>query len=1052
MTSIRIARIVRGLAAGAIVALVPSISVFAQEEAVEEIIVTGSLIKKESFDTSSPIEVMNSAEIAEQGTPSIGEIIRNSTFNYGVESVSNILGANPQLGSFTQADFRGLGPTSTLLLLDGKRTISRNLQTSYPQILIERIESLTDGGSALYGTDAVAGVLNLIPRKDFEGLEVQASNNSVTDGSWDETAYAFIGGSRGDRGGFVVALETREKDMMQFLDRPQYTLGAPSFSSTPWPGNFVVPNRTDATGTVVSRTQRRDPGCGLNNVPGATKKDGVLGKPQGTALASTTCLWEFGQNFTFQPNYESTTAVAIFDQEISDSFSVEGEFLVGRQNARDTGSPSNPGGRTGEMPVIPGEHPGNPYRAFIDLNNNGVFEAAGGDQLLYAQDADGDGIPDRDLTTVSAVNPYGDVILGGGGGVDPTQGIPFNEDVRIAAWRPVGYPLISGPSRTQLGRAGTGGGNFDQDSYRWSGQINYDMPDSSWSGFLRYTYNYVDFDGFGGAVESQSSIANGLTGDLVAYDPNIGKAREFWFNPFTTQNYQCVNRDCSGGNVQTDPDQINSTAVYDSVARYEPTNVKQTYHIAELIATGDLFELPAGPVSTAIGMTWEDYTWDVNYGGTYNSFDAFIGVGEPDYKESRETWAAIAELQVPILENDTIGRVEFDGSVRSQWVSDNSNADLDHTDYKVGMRWEVRDWVSLRGSFGTAFIAPTIPQLFDGNTQLGLSNTIDRFYTSTSGFLARTLGGNPNLEPEEADVYNIGVSFRLLDDDLNISFDWHDFDFQDRIIRPVPQEIVDAERDRAAAAGFCTIGATGACSQADANTNGIPDELEAWLASGMASDAIQRNSITGIIEVVDTDLINAQTMKWSGFDTNISYRFNSDEIPFVDADFGQFTVGLQATYVDAYDYTAVANGPEIHGAGKRNNNTAAVPAAPKWRAILRTAWTYDRHNVAIYGRYIDHLNNASAGEGFCAVSAFVLAVMEVTNPCVNQIGRYITWDMQYDLSLDGLVWGDRRSSVTLGLINAFDTDAKAISTLGGIETATYDPRGRIWYARITQQL
>jgi hypothetical protein len=192
-------------------------------------------------------------------------------------------------------------------------------------------------------------------------------------------------------------------------------------------------------------------------------------------------------------------------------------------------------------------------------------------------------------------------------------------------------------------------------------------------------------------------------------------------------------------------------------------------------------------------------------------------------------------------------------------------------------------------------------------------------------------------------------------------------------------------------------------------------------------------------------------MQWTGFDTSITYRFESDEIPYVDAEFGQFIVGVDATYADTYDYTAVANGPTVNGAGKRNEATAAVPAVPKWRANLRLGWNYDRHNVAVFGRYIDHLDGASAGEAFCSVAAGTLALMEVTNPCVDQIGRYMTWDMQYDLSLDGLVWGERRSSLALGLINAFDTQAKAINTLGGLDTSTYDPRGRIWYARFTQQ-
>jgi hypothetical protein len=176
---------------------------------------------------------------------------------------------------------------------------------------------------------------------------------------------------------------------------------------------------------------------------------------------------------------------------------------------------------------------------------------------------------------------------------------------------------------------------------------------------------------------------------------------------------------------------------------------------------------------------------------------------------------------------------------------------------------------------------------------------------------------------------------------------------------------------------------------------------------------------------------------------------------------------VEGTYVDTYDYNSAEGGPTIEGAGNRNNGVAAVPASPRWRANMRLGWNYDRHNVVVYGRYIDKIGEAygytglsapqasAASDPFCPASGVVSAasvVMGVTNGCPKHIGRYVTWDMQYDLTLDGLIWGERASSITVGLINAFDTDARALASLGGLETAVYDPRGRIWYARFTQQL
>jgi len=1031
----------------ALLTLTASPSAFAEEAgALEEIVVTGSYIRRDSFDTASPVDVMTTAQIEEQGTPNLGEILRNSTYNYGVESVTNILAANPQGGATPAANFRGLGTTATLTLLDGRRVPpgadGTSLSNLYPQIMVARVEALTDGAAALYGSDAVGGVLNIIPRKDYEGLEIRGGYNADTEGDWNEKSWSIIGGGNADRVSFVAAFEYRERDELQFFDRPQYSLGAASYSSTSWPGNFRVPIR-DATGggaitpnpAGVSGTIR-DPGCGLNN-DSTSKADGTRARRQGTALPAFTaaagrssCLWEFGENFNYQPNVDQYTGVTLFEYQFSDMIGFEAEILFNHLEVEDRGSPSNPGGRNSELPIIPGEHPGNPYRAFIDADIDGIFEPAGGDQLLFAQDANGDGLPDRG--PADALNPLGAVILGGGGGLDPAQGIPFNEDVGVSGFRPVGYPFF-GPSRSNSDGTGRGDADLDVSNFRWSGQLNFEVPESSWSGFLRYTYHDTVVEGPGGRTESLSAMSAGLRGELQVRDEATGGSRLTWFNPFTTQNFACVNRDCSGGVPQTDPNQINSPEIFDQIARFEPITFTTTLNVIDLIVTGDVFELPAGAVGLATGVGWNNVNYDVDSGATSNALDAYIGIGAPDFAEERDTYSAFAEVSVPIFDTDALGLFEFSGAVRQQWVEDNSEGDLDHTDYKAAFRWGVRDWLALRGSWSTSFIAPSLADLFDPVT-LGLSNVTDRFL-GTGAFIARTLGGTATLEPEEADVYNIGFSLRLLEDDLTISFDWKYFDFTDRIIRPIPQEIVDLDRDNALAAGF-TIDAPG---------------LDAWLASGMADPRIVRNAAnSNIIEVVRTDLLNAQTMEWKGFDASIGYRFDSAELPFTDADFGQFSIGLATTYVDEYNYTSRENGPVIIGAGKRNNGVAAVPASPKWRTNLRLGWDSGPHSVVIYGRHLSEIRQADKDDPFCPL-AFTNALMGATNPCPETLGTYLTWDAQYSIMLDGL-WGERSTNITVGLINAFDNNAEAMVTLGGLESAVYDPRGQIWYARFTQQL
>lgn len=121
----------------------------AAEGGLEEIIVTGSYIRRDSFEMSSPLDVVSSETLAQTGAAKIGETLYNQTFNFGVSRVQNFLGGGQLTdGTITTSNLRGLGGGATLNLMDGKRTLT-DANFSYPQMAIERIETLLDGASAL---------------------------------------------------------------------------------------------------------------------------------------------------------------------------------------------------------------------------------------------------------------------------------------------------------------------------------------------------------------------------------------------------------------------------------------------------------------------------------------------------------------------------------------------------------------------------------------------------------------------------------------------------------------------------------------------------------------------------------------------------------------------------------------------------------------------------------------------------------------------------------------------------------------------------------------
>ena len=189
-------------------------------------------------------------------------------------------------------------------------------------------------------------------------------------------------------------------------------------------------------------------------------------------------------------------------------------------------------------------------------------------------------------------------------------------------------------------------------------------------------------------------------------------------------------------------------------------------------------------------------------------------------------------------------------------------------------------------------------------------------------------------------------------------------------------------------------------------------------------------------------------MEWKGFDTSINYAFDADEIPYIGGDYGQFNIGLDATYIDAYDYTSFT-GKEIKGAGNRNYRVAAVPPTPRIKANARLAWSMNNHSVVLYGRYLHGLNNVRDGDPFSSTSPGTrgfFSLLGVTNPTPDRIASYTTWDLQYSVSLESFFDGE--TSVQLGVINAGDREPQPLVTLGGLETSLYDPRLRTFYARL----
>ena len=198
----------------------------------KEIVVTGTRIR--GAPPASPLIVVTQEEMQNAGHADLGEVARNILQNFnggqnpGVAGGGNQAGQN-NLNNSSALNLRGFGPDATLTLINGHRTaydaINQGVDISaIPVAAVERIEVMADGASALYGSDAVGGVANIILKRDFEGIDTSVQFGASTDGGNEKQQYSIVTGRRWASGGFMTALDYGKSTEIAARDR-SYTGG-----------------------------------------------------------------------------------------------------------------------------------------------------------------------------------------------------------------------------------------------------------------------------------------------------------------------------------------------------------------------------------------------------------------------------------------------------------------------------------------------------------------------------------------------------------------------------------------------------------------------------------------------------------------------------------------------------------------------------------------------------------------------------------------------------------------------------------------------------------
>ncbi len=812
----------------------------AQDEAADEIIVTGSFIrKKNQADLPSPLDTVASADITAIGAQNIADITQTLTINTGAQNNPDAFTQNATTGT-SNINLRGLGVGSTLVLLNGKRQVLSGSPTNdginfvdtaslVPLIAVDRVEILKDGASALYGSDAVAGVVNFITRENYDGILL--SGDYLThqgEGDYDEYNIQALVGKDFDRGSVLLAasylsrsaLTTEERRLSETLNDTS-ALGNPgAFFGLP----FAPP------GAPVF-----DPGCeaaGGTPLPASAATAAFLS--QGIGF----CGFDFGDFFNLVPEEDRFTGLVRGEVDLTDSIQWDAEFSYANNEAIRGNSPTF---------------------AFLQLGSSVI---PGADLAPLGIDANPFNIFPGSPTAV-----FFGRVSGNGGTVSPNV-------TESETWR----------FSTSLG-GDIGSGGWEISFTRASNDFTVSTEDTvtdrfqcSLSGFQ----SLPALPGITGGTDCSSANTNLTAGGVTV--PLAGT----FFNPFST----------SFSVAPNDP------AFLDFVVATQVRAYESELTVVEGFVSQELFDLPAGPLSVAVGAQYRDNDLSQQV-DELSAADAFgFLVGGRDFEGSQDVFGFFGEVSAPLTD-----WLDLQVAVRHERYGDAEGGST--TDPKIALLARPSDRLSLRGSYSTSFRAPSVFQQFGESTTL--QQVVDPL-NGTAFVAVRTLApedgaGNVTarpLVPEESRAFNFGASWEPVDG-LQLNVDYYNFDFSNVIISTAPQAILDADPTGAA------------ILRAPSPTNDGP------------------------ILQISNDFVNASSVETAGIDFSASWTIDQGAI-------GTFTPTFTGTYVLNYDIDDPQAG-FIDGEGQRNFTNFGSPT-PQLRFNAGINWVNGAHSANIFVRHI----------------------------------------------------------------------------------------------------
>ena len=974
-----------------------------------DIVVVGTRIEGARVTEALPVVVVNQDKLDAIGAVSGDELIRNIpqmgdvSFNPG----NNAQTSNAARGDVGSVNLRSLGVGNTLVLLNGRRIVthpaSQGLSdtgtvpvlsynsNAIPTTGLQRLEVLLDGAAALYGSDAVAGVVNTVLKDNYDGLRLQAQYGGAEGTHLREFQGNILAGKSFDRGNITVSLEYTDRAALRAEDQ-DFTASAnlrPLFADNPdfaaslvpdaratrgaWPALMVpvtggrprrgTTNLTTAAGAFTVRPTR------LGGCTQALTADLCL---VNTALATNNAFrdlrYDAAIDTTVMPSVKRYNAFANGHYDLSDNLTLFGEFGYYRSDTVRI-----------QPPVI------NLNQIWIPASNYyNPFGAVGSPNRLPG------------LTNV------------------PDAGLPvLLTTYRFVDTGPQTVKVSGEQLRGLIGVRGEAAG------FKWDSAFVYSEAS---------------------AVDSSLAVrSSALQKSLALATPDA-------YNPF---NGGCIDTLSFGDCTPS------SQTALDAITFELRRRSKTTLTMGDFRASrADLFALPGGDVGMAFGVEVRRETQrddrDSAVDGSSPFVDAVTGAvtisdaaavsDNPDTYGKRTVAAAYAELAVPLVSEDMniplVRRFDVQLAGRYEHYSDFGSVARP----KVAAAWDVFDGLRFRGSFSQGFRAPNLEQVNAveyarlATSQDFLRCEVDLRAGRIANFNAcgnnvgysRRVSGNPDLKPEKSTNYNLGAVFEpaFLSGDLGrVTFTVDYWSIRQKGIVGI------LGNDTAVALDYLLR------LQGSSNPNVIRDAANADDIAAFAGTGI---TPVGRITTVRDQFINLQPQTVRGLDFAFYWQSPKTGV-------GKFDLAINATRLlkfsrapgDAVDLLVAARADgDINAATPlpETQNLIEANGRPKWRGTASLTWSLGQFQVGAFGRYTGAVDE----------TAFVDAA---GNPW--RVKSQFTANLYAQVRIRDAagLGGDMRWRV--GVRNI--ADKKPPLSSEGYLGSLYSPYGRYWYTSVTTE-